>query len=145
MFDRLLGWKSPLYGAVFFTDNYVAAAPTGPVTFTTSVTNPNPNQFLPAVGTKLFDQTVWNFAAIYQVVQHVDLSANYGWETWTSQYSYPLVDYRRESIGAGLSYDFPWGGGRMDFRYMHFTFTDTYVPNNNYQTNQVYSDLMFLF
>ncbi len=145
MFDRILGWKTPLYGAVFFTDNYVAANGASPATFTTSVTNPNPQQFLPANGAKLFDQTVYNFAAMYQIFPKVDLMANYGWETWTSLYSYPLVDRRRDSYGAGLSYDFPWGGGRWDIRVMHYTFTDTYVPLNNFQTNQVYSDLKISF
>jgi len=64
---------------------------------------------------------------------------------WKSQYTYPLVDYRTDSLGAGFAYDFPWGGGKWEFRYKHVIFKDAWVPLNNYQADQFFSAMSFLF
>jgi hypothetical protein len=75
----------------------------------------------------------------------VNLLGDYGLETWKSQYTWPLVDYRTDSIGAGLAYDMPWGGCKLEARYKHLIFQDTYVPANNYQADQVYCYFLMQF
>jgi hypothetical protein len=66
-------------------------------------------------------------------------------ELWTSHYTWPLVDYRTDSIGAGFAYDMPWGGSKLEFRYKHLTFQDADLPANNYQADQVYTYFLMQF
>jgi hypothetical protein len=79
------------------------------------------------------------------VVKNVDFSGDVGLETWKSAYTYPQINYQTNSYGAGLAWDVPWCGGKMEFRYKHIDFTDTYVPNNNYSGDQYYGRMWFLF
>ena len=99
----------------------------------------------PANGTQLFDQTVFDFAGMFQIFRNVNLLGDYGLELWNSMYTYPYINYRTDSIGAGLAYDIPWGGAKLEFRDKHLVFSDKYVPLNDYQADQVFSTLRFLF
>ena len=129
-FNKMLGLDTPLYGSIFFTDNRVSGKATNPTQ--TDISN-------------MFDQTVYDGALMFQVWKNVNLSVDYGWEVWKSAYTYPLIDYRTDSLGLGLSWDLPWGGSKWVTRYKHLTFTDTYVTNNNYVGDQFFSEFFFLF
>lgn len=133
-FNKLLGFSAPFDGSFFFTDNNVAGHATA-----TLPTN------APANGATLFDQTVYDVSGMIQVFRNVNLIGDCGVELWNSMYTYPLINYRTDSIGAGFAYDMPWGGGKLEFRYKHLTFKDQYVPLNDYQADQVFSTLSFLF
>jgi hypothetical protein len=128
--NKAFGFDKPLYTQFYFTDNEVS----GQATQAGQTSIPN-----------LFEQDVYDVSAMYQVVSNVNLMADYGWETWNSSYTYPLINYRTTAPGVGIAYDIPWGGGRFELRYKDVTFTDVYVPNNSYHTGQWYSDLFFLF
>ncbi len=144
-FNKLLGITSPIYGSFFFTDNNVAASTAATaVTYVSggsSVANASPL----GAGTQLFDQTVFDFAGMVQIFRNVNLLGDYGLELWNSMYTYPYISYRTDSIGAGFAYDIPWGGAKWEFRYKHFVFSDKYVPLNDYQADQLYSTVRFLF
>jgi len=133
-FNKLYGSNTPFYGSIFFTDNRVSGHSDDPAVASWLQNVPN-----------LFEQTVWDFAGMYQLMKNVDLTCDYGLETWKSQYTYPLVDYRTDSLGGGFAYDFPWGGGKWEFRYKHLIFRDAFVPLNNYQADQAFSSMSFLF
>ncbi len=141
--NKMLGLNTPFYGGLFFTDNEVSGDTTNP----TLVNVPDkyqPGQTLAHIPS-LFDQTVYDAAFMYGIFKYVNLLADYGLELWKSDYTIPQVDYRTDSIGAGLAYDFPWGGGKFELRYKHVAFQDVYVPANRYQADQLYSFFMFQF
>jgi hypothetical protein len=142
-FNKMMGINQPFYGGFFFTDNEVSGTTSDPVQ--SAMNDPNrPGQTLASIP-NLFEQTVYDGSLLFQVFKNVNLLADYGLETWKSQYTYPLVDYRTDSIGAGLAYDIPWGGSKLEVRYKHLTFQDTYVPSNNYQADQVYCYFLMQF
>ena len=128
--NKAFGFDKPLYTQFYFTDNEVSGQATQPG----QANIPN-----------LFEQDDYDISAMYQVVPNVNLMADYGWETWNSSYTYPLVNYRTDAPGIGIAYDIPWGGGRFDLRYKDVTFKDIDVPSNSYHTGQWYSELFFLF
>ncbi len=132
--SQTLGLSSPFYASFFFTDNSVSGQASDP-------TPPG----VPANIPNLFDQSVYDVSGFLQVFRNVNLMADYGWEVWKSNYTWPLINYRTDAIGAGLAYDIPWGGSKFEIRYKHVTFNDQYVPANNYQTDQFISELFFLF
>jgi hypothetical protein len=131
--SKTLGITTPFYGSFFFTDNSVSG------------TSTNPPAGVPSTIPSLFDQTVYDITGLFQIFKNVNLSADYGWEIWKSDYTYPLIDYRTDAVGGGLAYDIPWGGAKFELRYKHVTFKDTYVPSNNYQTDQWISELYLMF
>ena len=142
-FNKMFGLPTPLYGSFFFTDNGVSGFSNSPAI--ANMPDPyRPGQTLQSIP-NLFDQTVYDAALMYQVVRNVNLMADYGLELWKSDYTYPLVDERTDSFGLGMAYDLPWGGGKLETRYKHLIFQDTYVPANNYQADQVYVYLLFQF
>ncbi len=142
-FNKMFGLPTPLYGSFFFTDNGVSGFSNNPAI--ANMPDPyRPGQTLQSIP-NLFDQTVYDAALMYQVVRNVNLMADYGLEFWKSDYTYPLVDERTDSFGLGMAYDLPWGGGKLETRYKHLIFQDTYVPANNYQADQVYVYLLFQF
>lgn len=128
--NKALGFDKPLYSSFYFTDNEVS----GQATQVGQTSIPN-----------LFEQKVFDISGMYQLFPNVNLMADYGWETWNSAYTYPLINYRTDAPGVGLAYDIPWGGGRFELRYKDVTFKDLDVPANNYHTGQWYSELFFLF
>ena len=134
-FNKLLGLTSPIYGSFFFTDNNIAASNTTQTTPTNA----------PTAGTQLFDQTVFDFSGMFQIFRNVNLLGDYGLEVWNSMYTYPYISYRTDSIGGGFAYDIPWGGAKWEFRYKHIVFSDKYVTLNDYQADQIYSTVRFLF
>jgi hypothetical protein len=142
-FNKMMGSDTPFYGGLFFTDHQVSGDTTDPVLST--IPDPNrPGQTLAHIP-NMFEQTVYDASFLYQVFKNINVLADYGLELWKSNYTYPLVDYRTESIGAGLAYDIPWGGSKLELRYKHLTFQDTYVSTNNYQADQVYTYFLFQF
>ena len=142
-FNKFLGMSSPFYGGFFYTNHQVSGAATDPAQ--AAMADPNrPGQTLAAIP-DLFSQTVYDGSLMYQVLKNVNLMADYGLEFWKSDYTYPRVDYRTESIGAGAAYDMPWGGGKLELRYKHITFADRFVPLNSYQADQIYSYFLFQF
>ena len=131
--NKWIGLSTPLYTSVFFTDNQVSGQMS------------NPPRVAPANASNLFEQKVIDGTFYVNLLPNVDLMADYGVETWNSQYTYPLVDYWTRTWGVGFAYDIPWGGGRMEWRFKHVEFTDTYVSANNYQGDQVFGTFRFLF
>ncbi len=128
--NKMLDMEAPFYGTFFMTDNRVSGKSMDP-------TQPNiPN---------LFDQVLYDGTLMLQAVKNVNISFDYGVEYWKSIFTYPLVDYRTDSVGAGFAWDIPWGGAKLECRYKHLIFHDTYVPANSYQGDQVFSQLYFVF
>ncbi len=141
--NKMLGLNTPFYAGLFFTDNEVSGDTNNPTL--ANVADPNrPGQTLAHIPC-LFDQTVYDAAFMYGIFKWVNLLADYGLEQWKSNYTIPKVDYRTDSLGAGMAYDFPWGGGKLEMRYKHVTFRDLYVSANSYQADQVYSMFIFSF
>ena len=141
--NKMFQLPSPLYGSFFFTDHEVS----GSNPAYSSVPDPYRLSAGGNLGNipNMFEQTAYDAALLFGVVKNVNLLADYGLETWKSNYTYPLVDYRTEVFGAGLAYDVPWGGGKFEFRYKHIDFTDKYVPASNYQADQYYAYFLFQF
>ena len=127
--NKMLGMPQPFYGSFFFTDQEISGSQG-------SVIANIPD---------MFDQRVYDAAALYQVAKNLNLMADYGWETWTSSYTYPFINFRTDAIGVGLAYDLPWGGGKFELRYKHLNYQDYSVVANNYQANQIYSYFLFQF
>ncbi len=142
-FNKMLGMSRPFYGDFFFTDHQVS----GDTTTTTLSNLPDPNRPGQTLGhiPSLFDQTVYDTSFLYQLFPFLNVMADYGIELWKSNYTWPLVDYRTDSLGAGLAYDIPWGGSKLEVRYKHLTFQDAYVPASNYQADQVYTYFLMQF
>jgi hypothetical protein len=137
-----LGITSPIYGSFFFTDNSVAATSVASVMPAAATSN---MPLTVSSGTQLFDQTVFDFTGMVQVVRNVNVLGDLGMEFWKSNYTWPPINYRTDSIGGGFAYDIPWGGAKWEFRYKHLVFSDQYVPLNNYQADQFFSTVRFLF
>ena len=128
--NKMLGMETPFYGAFFFTDNRVSGKATDP----TQTDIPS-----------LFDQTVYDGTLMIQALKNLNLSGELGMEYWKCDYTYPLIDYRTDSIGAGLSWDIPWGGAKWICRYKHLIFHSANVAANSYEGDQVFSQLYFVF
>jgi len=128
--NKMVGLETPLYGSFFFTDNQVSGKATDPTQ--TDISD-------------LFDQKVYDGTLMFQAWKNVDLSVDYGLEIWKSIYTWPLVDYRTDSFGAGFSWDIPWGGAKWEIRYKHLIFQDAYVPANSYRGDQIFSQIYFVF
>jgi hypothetical protein len=141
--DKLTGLDKPLYGSVFFTNNVVSGSTSDPVV--SKMPDPNRSGETLADVPSLFDQRVVDFALMWQFTKGVNLMGDYGCEWWKSNYTYPLIDYRTDCVGAGLGYDLPWGGGKFELRYKHIVFNDVHVAANCYQGDQFFSTLMLLF
>lgn len=142
-FNKMLNIPEPFYGSFFFTKHQVSGVSTNPAL--ASMPDPNqPGQTLANIS-NLFTQTAYDIAFLYQVVKNVNFLADYGWETWNSNYTYPLLDWRTDSVGAGIGYDLPWGGGKLEVRYKHLNYNDIGVPANSYQADQLYSYFLFQF
>ncbi len=142
-FSKMFQLPTPLYGSFFFTDHGVSGTTTDPAV--AGLSDPNrPGQTLANIP-DMFHQTAYDAALMCGVVRNLNFLADYGLEFWRSNYTYPLVDYRTDALGAGFAYDLPWGGGKFEFRYKHITFQDAYLPANNYQANQYYSYFLFEF
>lgn len=142
-FNKMMGSDRPFYGSLFFTDHQVSGDTSDAVQ--SAMPDPNrPGQTLAHIPS-LFDQTVYEGALFYQILPLVNVMGDYGVEFWKSSYTWPLVDYRTDSVGAGLAYDMPWGGSKLEFRYKHLVFQDTYVPLNNYQADQAYAYFLMQF
>jgi hypothetical protein len=144
--NKMFGFDRALYASFFFTDNSVAGNTSNAVTNLTgnSPTSANPSTFSANIP-NLFDQSIYNFGIMYQILHDVDVQTGYGWETWKSSYTYPLIDYRTDVIQLGFGYDIPWGGGKFELRYKDVNFQDTYVPANNYHVGQWLSELYLYF
>jgi hypothetical protein len=141
--DKLTGIHRRFYGSLFFTDNRVSGITADPAL--TTMPDPNrPGKTLADIP-NLFEQKVYDAAVMLQVHQNVNLMCDYGCETWKCEYTYPAIDYRTRSLGGGLAYDLPWGGGKFELRYKHLTFNNAQVAANNYRGDQMFSTLMLLF
>ena len=142
-FNKMMEMKQPFYGGFFFTDHQVSGVSTNPL----FMNMPDPNRPGATLGQipNLFEQTVYDGSLFYQLMRNVNLLADYGVEFWKSNYTYPLVDYRTDAIGAGVAYDVPWGGSKLEAHYKHITFQDADVPLNNYQADQLYVYFLMQF
>jgi hypothetical protein len=142
-FNKMLGLQQPFYGGFFFTDHEISGITANPAL----VNMPDPNRAGQTLGTipNMFEQMAFDGAILYQAAKNLNLLADYGWETWTSQYSYPPVNWRTDSLGAGIAYDLPWGGGKFELRYKHLNNRDYAVAANCFQADQVYSYFLFQF
>jgi hypothetical protein len=142
-FNKMMGSDRPFYGSFFLTDHQVSGDTADQAQ--SAMPDPNrPGQTLAHIP-NLFEQTVYDGALMYQVFKNVNLMADYGLEFWKSSYTYPLVDFRTDSLGGGLAYDMPWGGSKLEARYKHLVFQDAYVPANNYQADQAYVYFLMQF
>jgi hypothetical protein len=121
---------SPFYGSFFFTDNQVSGKATDPAQ--SNIAN-------------LFEQRVYEGALMIQPVKNVNLSGELGMETWKCDYTYPAIDYRTDSLGAGFSWDIPWGGAKLECRYKHLIFRSANVVADNYEGDQVFGQFYFVF
>jgi len=141
--NKMLGMAEPFYGSFFFTDHQVSGTTTNPAL----VNMPDPNRPGATLANipNLFNQTVYDIAGLYQVAKNLNVLADYGLEFWTSNYTYPVVNWRTDSYGLGLAYDLPWGGGKFELRYKHLNYQDYSVVLNDYQADQVYSYFLFQF
>jgi hypothetical protein len=141
--NKMLGMPQPFYGSFFFTDHQISGTTTNPALV--NMPDPNrPGQTLANIP-DMFNQQVYDCAALCQVAKNLNVMADYGWETWTSNYTYPIVNFRTDAVGAGFAYDLPWGGGKFEFRFKHLNYQDFSVVANSYQANQIYSYLLFQF
>ncbi len=147
----------PVDLSFYMTDNQVSAASAAATDFL----NPNAaaNGTAPSPGSptsnapslaggsfpNLFTQQVFSGALMVNIIKNLDLMVDRGVETWTSNYTYPQVNYQTNEYGLGLGWDIPWGGGKLEFRYKHIDFADAYVPVNNYSGDQFFSKIKFLF
>jgi hypothetical protein len=150
--NKWVGIKSPINGTFYITDNQVAGVASNAVTSLTGLppgsadANGNSNgSSLSASIPKLFEQKVWDAAVMVNVLQNIDLVADLGQEKWNSSYTYPQVDYLTNAFGLGFAYDIPWCSGKLDFRYKHIDFHDNYVSANDYQGDQYFGKIKFLF
>ncbi len=145
-FNKWIGVTSPIDGTFYMTDNQVAGAGSNAVTNLTGSysTSANPST-LSANLPNLFEQKVYDGDVMINVLHDIDLMADWGVETWKSDYTYPRVDYRTNAFGLGFAYDIPWCSGKLEFRYKHIDFQDNFVSANNYQGDQYFSRLKFLF
>ena len=150
--NKWVGIKSPIDGTFYITDNQVAGVASGAATNLTGLPsgstdangNPNGSTFSANIP-NLFEQKVWDAAAMVNVLQNIDLLVDFGQETWKSAYTYPQVDYLTHAFGLGFAYDIPWCSGKLEFRYKHIDFQDNYVSANNYHGDQYFSRIKFLF
>lgn len=142
--DQWIGLSTPLDGSFYMADNEVSGISSNPALANVPTSVPGQTVNLQNIP-NLFQQWVFDWAVMVNVVKNVDLSGDIGLETWKSDYTYPNVDYRTNAYGVGLAWDIPWGGGKMEFRYKHIDFNDVYVPNNDYSGDQYYSRMWFLF
>ena len=141
-FNKMFSMAEPFYGAFFYTNHGISGVTDSP---TATMPDPNrPGQTLANVP-NLFSQTVYDSALMYQVLKNVNLSADYGLEIWKSDYTYPAINWRTDSLGAGLAYDVPWGGGKLELRYKHLFYSDLSVAANSYQADQIYCYFLFHF
>jgi hypothetical protein len=44
-----------------------------------------------------------------------------------------------------MTWDLPWGGGKLELRYKHLTFEDVHVQASSYQADQIFSQLQLAF
>ncbi len=141
--NKMLGIPQPFYGSFFFTDHQISGTTTNP----SLVNMPDPNRPGATLANipNLFNQTVYDVAGLYQLTKNLNLLADYGLEFWTSNYTYPAVNWRTDSYGLGLAYDLPWGGGKFELRYKHLNYQDYSVVLNSYQADQAYSYFLFQF
>lgn len=142
-FNKMMGLPQPFYGGFFFTDHQISGTTGNSVL--AAMPDPNRSGATLANIPNMFEQMVFDGAILYQVQKNLNFLADYGWETWTSKYSYPEVNWRVDSLGAGLAYDLPWGGGKFELRYKHLNNRDYSVAANCYQADQVYSYFLFQF
>jgi hypothetical protein len=151
--NKWVGIKSPIDGTFYVTDNQVAGVASNAVTILNTNLppgsadangNPNGNR-LSANIPNLFEQKVWDADVMINVLQDINLMADLGQETWKSAYTYPQVNYLTNAFGLGFAYDIPWCSGKLEFRYKHIDFHDNFVSANNYQGDQYFSRLKFLF
>ncbi|HJT25008.1 MAG TPA: hypothetical protein VJ873_10550, partial [bacterium] len=142
--DQWFNLPSPLDGSFFMADNQVSGVSTTPSLANVPTSTPGATVNLQNIP-NLFEQWVFDWALMANVVKNVDLSGDIGLETWKSAYTYPQIDYQTSAYGLGLGWDVPWGGGKMEVRYKHIDFKDTYVPNNDYSGNQYYCRMWFAF
>ena len=141
-FNKMLSMAEPFYGSLFFTDHVVSGATGGTLA---EMPDPNrPGQTLANIPS-LFRQRVYDAAFFYQIAKDVNLMGDYGLETWNSDYTYPPVNWRTDSFGAGLAYDTPWGGGKFEFRYKHLINHDISVPANDFTADQIYAFFVMKF
>lgn len=142
--NEWIGLSTPLDGSFFMADNEVSGVSSNPALANVPTSTPGTTVNLQNIP-NLFEQWVFDWALMINVVKNVDLSGDVGMETWKSAYTYPNVDYRTNAYGLGLAWDIPWCGGKMEFRYKHIDFSDAFVPNNDYSGDQYYSRMWFLF
>lgn len=141
--NKMLGMPQPFYGSFFFTDHQISGTTTNPALV--NMPDPNrPGQTLANIP-DIFNQTVYDISGLYQVAKSLNLLADYGLEFWTSNYTYPVVNWRTDSYGLGLAYDLPWGGGKFEVRYKHLNYQDYSVVLNSYQADQGYCYFLFQF
>jgi hypothetical protein len=143
---KWIGVKSPIDATFFVTDNVVSGTASAAATNLTGqpTGSANPSTFSANIP-NLFEQRVYDGDLMVNVFHDVDLMADYGVETWKSDYTYPLVDYRTNAYGLGFAYDIPWCGGKLEFRYKHIDFHDNNLPANNYQGDQYFAKMKFMF
>ncbi len=141
--NQWIGLSTPLDGSFFMADNQVSGVSSNPA-LASVTTSPGQTVNLQNIP-NLFEQQVFDWAVMVNVVKNLDLSGDIGLETWKSAYTYPNVDYQTNAYGLGLAWDIPWCGGKMEFRYKHIDFTDADVPKNDYSGDQYYSRMWFLF
>jgi len=142
-FNKWFDVSRPIYGGFYFTDNKVSGT-TSDATLAVMADPNRPGQTLSKIP-NLFEQRSYDAALMVRALTNVEVMGDLGLERWTSQYTYPLMDRTTHSIGAGLGYDFPWGGSKFEIRYKHLRFEDAHVLKNNFKVDQTYATFVFKF
>lgn len=142
-FNKWLNVSRPIYGGFLFVDNQVSGSTTDAALASLPDVR-RPGATLAKIP-DLFEQQAFDASLMVQALPNVNVMGDYGRETWTSQYTCPSLDRTTKSVGVGLAYDFPWGGGKVELRYKHLTFKDACVTANNYEANQTFAMFLFKF
>ncbi|GEM_PF-870176 len=141
--NKLLGVSRPIYGGFFYSENRVSGRTSDPSV--SAMADPNrPGETLAKVP-DLFTQRVMDAAIMVRTLPNVNVMGDVGLERWRSDYTYPRMDRTIKTWGAGLAYDFPWGGGKFEARYKRLKFEDATLPGNDYVVDQTYAMFLFRF
>ena len=129
--NRFYGSSKPLYLAIYYANDVVSGAASGPYTSDISC---------------LLHQSVFDTTLMAgRLLPYVQVSVHFAEEKWHSDYSIPRIQYDTKSTGAGLDYNIPWGSCKLGLRYNHVVFNSEYVPANNYVAEQVWAQANFRF
>jgi hypothetical protein len=94
----------------------------------------------------MFERGAWDVSLMVgRVFPYVNVMLHKSRETWKSDHTLPRVDCTTDQIGAGFSYDIPWGGGSLETRFEHLEYRSKFVPANDYDGEQLFAKFKLRF